>query len=239
MYMFFSKLRNILINHDTVEGIKEFADTGEKLDPISPVIIPPEDSIFEVCGPADIFTEVSDALQIDPNLLRAFVKVEAGGTNILNGRVIVRWESHWFKKYTGVVIKVHGKRGLINKECQDNEWEALERAAYKLQDAKWIKEAFMSASFGLPQVMGFHYKRLGFSTPIDLMNNIQESEDNAIRVMGKFIQTGKKLLKACQEKNYHLIATYYNGKHYKKYSSGGVTYADKIQNEYERLTDPV
>jgi len=198
--------------------------------------IPPEEEVES--QESDIYEEVASLLEIEPELLRAFVKVEAGSKNDLDGRVIIRWETHIFERYTGVTVRVHGKRGRITKECQDNEYEAFNRAAKLVEDGKYEKKAYMSASYGLPQIMGFHYKRLRFGSPQKLKEYIGSSEENAIRAMGKFIMTDSRLLGACRDKNYHLIATYYNGAGYKNYAINGVTYADRIQSEYERIKPP-
>jgi len=225
------RLINLMKNQDTIEGIAGIADVSEKIEKPPKVFVPPDDAITVVEEREDIFKEISDDLMVDPNLLRAFVKVEAGGRNFDDTRrVILRWETHIFKRYTGITINVHGGRSI-----QDNEWEAFIRASEKLQGGKYNDKAIMSSSWGIGQIMGFHYKRLKFDAPEQLRDFISESKENGLRAIGKFISTSKALLKACRERNYHLIASYYNGKKYKKYAVNGIDYAMKIEKEYMRL----
>jgi len=183
----------------------------------------------------EVFKEVAEDLEIELDLLKAFVKVESGSQNDLNGRVIIRWEPHIFKRYSKVQINVHGSRGRINDECQGNEYEAFRRGC-SVEKGKWKEQAYMSASWGMGQIMGFHYKRLKFISPQALAEWIGASDDNGIRSIGQFIATNSKLLKACRTKDYHRIAVYYNGGYYEKYAPEGQQYDDKIKREYERLT---
>jgi len=186
-------------------------------------------------APPVVFDQVADELDVEVELLKAFVKVESGSCNSLNGKPICRWETHIFKRYTGINIYVHGLRGRINAECQGNEYEAFNRGCL-VRDGKYEKQAYMSASWGMGQIMGFHYKRLGFNTPKEMVEWIGESDDNGIRSIGRFIKTHAKLLKACQTKDFYKIAYYYNGAYFEKYAPEGKQYDDKIKAEYERLT---
>lgn len=193
-----------------------------------------EDADVEKISKPDVYEEVSKDLGMEPELLKAFIKVESGKTNTLNGRPICRWETHIFKRYTNITINVHGMRGKITEECQNNEYEAYERGC-SIEEGKYADKAQMSASWGMGQIMGFHYKRLGFSTPKALIDYIAASDDNSLRAIGKFIKTNAQLLKACQEKDFHNIAKFYNGAHYEKYAPEGKQYDDKIKIAYEQL----
>ena len=170
---------------------------------------------------------VAVTLKIELNLLKAFLKVESAGKHFSdNGRVVIRFEPHIFKKYAG---KYKGlKAEDINHSSQAEEYKTFFKAAELDREA-----AFKSISMGAAQIMGFHFKRLGFDSPMAMYNAFRKSAIQGIIAFGEFIQTDKKLLKACQEKDYHIMARQYNGKKYKKYvDRKGRTYADRIKEYY-------
>ena len=185
---------------------------------------------IEIDETKDIYDEVADNIDIEPELLKSFIKVETNGNNLLNGRCIIRWETHIFKRRTGYTINVHGKRGYITDECQNNEWEAFTRARDLLCQGRYSKDAYESASWGIGQIMGFHYKRLGFESPAEMSEWIAKSEENGIRSIGMFIKSHAKLLQACKDLDFTKIAYYYNGKYYYRNK-----YDVKMKNEYDRL----
>jgi len=164
----------------------------------------------------DVYDELAKELGVEKALLQAFVKAESNGTNSIDDRVVIRWESHIFKRKTGVVIKVHGKRGRITEECQNNEYEAFNRAKDLLEDGKYEDEAYESASYGMGQIMGFNHTACGFDNAQELKEFIEESDDNAIRAIAYFIKSNRKLLQACKDLDFPTIARKYNGPAYAK-----------------------
>lgn len=207
---------------DEYEDVEE--NNSEDIVPLS------KDEEIIIEKDKDIYDEVADVLEIDSKILKAFVEVETNSTNLLDGRLIIRWETHWFKKYTNYNILVHGPRGYINKECQDSEWEAFTRARDLLCEGKYAREAYLSTSFGVGQVMGFNYHNLGFDSPQRMAEFIGESEENGIRSIGMFIKSHSKLLQACKDLDFAKIAYYYNGSAYARNK-----YDIKMKAEYDRL----
>lgn len=155
----------------------------------------------------------SDIIQLACNagieyaMLKAFIQVESGGIGFApNGKIIIQFEPHWFQRYTGTRI-ANGVEG------QTKEWEAFNKAFAIDKDA-----AMMSTSIGLMQVMGFHYKTLGFKNVGEMWDFAKISEANQVDIAIRFIKSQPKLFKAIQANDYDKIAYYYNGELYKKYN---------------------
>ena len=69
-------------------------------------------------------------------------------------------------------------------------------------------------SIGLPQIMGFHWKLLGYKSVGEMSNDFKKGEYQQVLALARFIKASPALDKAIKTKNFHLIATYYNGKDY-------------------------
>ena len=90
---------------------------------------------------------------------------------------------------------------------------------------------------GSAQIMGFNSKRCGYNKASEMFTAFEKSALNTIEAFANFISTDNKLLIACRKKDYHQMASRYNGKSYKKYvDSRGRDYADKIEETYNKLT---
>ena len=151
--------------------------------------------------------------KIEPSALQAFISVESGGRGFCptTGKIMIQFEAHWFSKFTGI------KRDHQNShrwdenqvEVQPNEWRAFNEAFSLDPDA-----AMQSTSIGLPQIMGFHYARLGHQTVGDMWDDFKVGELNQVKALIKFIETDTRLEKALIEKDWHLVAYIYNGAGY-------------------------
>ena len=96
---------------------------------------------------------------IDTAALLAFISVETGGQGFdtKTGKILIQFEPVWFKKQAP-----YAPSGLwsVNKvDVQSKEWLAFNDAFAKNADA-----AMQATSIGLGQIMGLHYKRLGYKT---------------------------------------------------------------------------
>lgn len=140
--------------------------------------------------------------------LMAFISVESGGQGFLNGRIVIQFEPSWFKKKAPFAPS--GKWSLNKVENQSKEYEAFNEAFLLDKNA-----ALQSTSWGLGQIMGFHYARLGYPTVDHMVNDFKKGEYQQVQGVCKFISSSAALLKALKEKNWHLVAVYYNGAGYK------------------------
>lgn len=73
-----------------------------------------------------------------------------------------------------------------------------------------------SASWGMFQIMGFHWKRLGFKSPVDYVLTVSKGEPEQLEAFCRFIETDKRLLNAIRSRDWAGFAEIYNGSDYKK-----------------------
>ena len=115
---------------------------------------------------------------------------------------MLAWGKALKKKWTQLGHK-HGK------VCTDKDLEELQYAANR-----WSEEiAFESSSFGLPQIMGFHYKNMGFSSAKQMYLAFSTNEAIQIRAFFRFVQQyrGGKLLTALRRRDWQRAVEIYNG----------------------------
>lgn len=152
---------------------------------------------------------LAQSIGIEYAALMAFISVESGGKGFINDRIVIQFEPSWFRKKAPFAPS--GLWSLNKVENQDKEYKAFSNAFKINKDA-----AMQSTSWGLGQIMGFHYGRIGFKTVDDMVDAFKTGEYEQVKGMVKFIASDPKLLKAIREKNWHLVATYYNGGGYRE-----------------------
>lgn len=134
----------------------------------------------------------------------AILAIESSGNGFAkDGRMIIRFEPHVFKRYTGVQVPFSHK----NQSAEYNSFEG----ARKIDE----NAAYLSISMGLAQVMGFNHKTLGYKTPKDMFIDLQSDITQQIVGMFKFIGNKKSLVKAAQEGDFATFAHGYNGPGYR------------------------
>lgn len=148
---------------------------------------------------------------LKPSNLLGFLEVETGGKGFddVTGKIIIQFEPAWMKK-----LSPYAPSGLwsVNKvDVQSKEWIAFNDAFSKNPDA-----AMQATSIGLPQIMGFHYKRLGFKSVGEMWDFAKVSLENQIELLVRFIKTDKNLLSALNSENWDKVASIYNGSQYKE-----------------------
>lgn len=174
------------------------------------------------------FERAAAALGCDIASIRAVIEVESSGSGFANGVPKILFERHVFrrqlrakgyptelleKKYPDLVnVKPGGyATGPDAKSRQANEHLRLDRAAQINREA-----ALESASWGAFQVMGYHWKVLGFDSLQSFVNTIYRSEGAQLDVFVKFIQISPSLHEALKQKDWVKVARFYNGPSYAK-----------------------
>lgn len=143
--------------------------------------------------------------------LNAVIKVESGGIGFAaDGRIIIQFEPSWFKRKSPYTPS--GLWYQNGVERQAAEWKAFNDAFAKNPNA-----AMESTSIGLMQVMGFHYKLLGFKSVGAMWDFAKVSEANQLELAIRFIKSNKKLDTSLKNGDAATFAYYYNGSQYKKY----------------------
>lgn len=75
--------------------------------------------------------------------------------------------------------------------------------------------ALESCSWGIGQIMGYHWQVLGYPTLQTFINAMYASEAKQLDAMVRYIKSSKPLLSALIAKSWQVVARLYNGKRYK------------------------
>jgi len=168
---------------------------------------------------------------IDLAMLQAFIEVESGGKGFdpKTGKILIQFEPSWFKRKAPYAPS--GKWSVNSVDVQSREWPAFNEA-FRLNP----EAAMESTSIGLPQIMGFHWKRLGYESVGAMWDDFKESVVNQISALITFIETDRKLKQAMIDRDFHIIAMRYNGAGYMAlaYKYGRDPYNISLQRAYEK-----
>ena len=153
--------------------------------------------------------------------LRKVIAVESGGFGFdkTTGKILIQFEPSWFKRLFPRWANFAGFWVNNGVEKQPQEWKAFNDAFSKNPTA-----AMESTSLGIPQIMGFHWKKLGFSSVGAFWDFMKVSEHNQLAMMVKFISLNPKMYTALQKGDWDTFAYYYNGAQYKKFK-----YAERLR----------
>lgn len=152
--------------------------------------------------------------KIEWEALMAFIATESGGKGFdpKTGKIIIQFEPHIFSRLSKIArSELNSAIWDENKiDVQSKEWEAFNNA-FRTDPSL----AMESTSIGLPQIMGFHWKRLGYASVGAMWDDFKKGELNQVKALVKFIDTDTTLSKAIVDKNWDGVACCYNGKGYK------------------------
>lgn len=169
--------------------------------------------------------------------IKAVMDVESlGGGYTASGKMKILFERHKFYKYSGSVPASKIRPDLSNStpggyKGGDAEWDRLIDAIKIMEKhGQSAEPAYWSASYGLGQIMGFHFKRLGFNSAKEMVDNFAASEANQLIGMMNFISTDTNLDRAMKNKDWSTFAYYYNGRDYKKNG-----YDTKLADSYKKF----
>ena len=154
------------------------------------------------------YRQLSDSFGIPISSVKAIDSVESNGMGFdpKTGKLIIQFEPHYFKRISRLVSGVWASNKV---DVQSKEWEAF-NDAFKRNPAA----AMESCSIGRMQVMGEHWRRLGFKSVGEMWDFAKKSEANQLWLGLKFIQTDTSLFLALLKKDWKEVARRYNGKNY-------------------------
>lgn len=175
------------------------------------------------------YTVAARRLRCDESSIRAVSDVEARGDGFLwdedkaEWRIKILFERHvmykrlkeklgrnkainYIRKFPDVVNSRAG--GYIGGNAEHN----------RLAKARRIDKdiGLESASWGMFQIMGYHWKKLGYKSAVDFVLTLSTGEPAQLEAFCRFIENDKRLLNAIRAKDWELFALVYNGLEYKK-----------------------
>ena len=183
-------------------------------------------------------------------MVKAVNEIESRGKGfLLNGKPIILFEGHIFwreldkrgigpAKYISDQTKdvLYKKWTKVHYKGGDKEYDRLEKAAAISNLPAFHDAAYSSASWGAFQIMGFHYKHLGYASIDQFVAAMHEHEREHLKAFGRFIEKtsfkGKTLLNWIKEKNWARFAEGYNGPGYKRNK-----YDTKLNNAYLKYSN--
>ena len=169
--------------------------------------------------------------------LKAVVEVEASGKGFIGDLPKILYEPHIMhrlltkKNYITIrnnLMKAHPnlcypRWGTYKYGAESIQHRRLEVASQYNRDT-----ALESCSWGLGQVMGYHWKSLGYESLQAFINDMYESEAKQLEAMIRFIKVNGLLL-ALKNKDWVKFARGYNGAGYAKNK-----YHIKLANAYAK-----
>lgn len=164
----------------------------------------------------------ADFLGDDVPSVKAVREVEAPmGGFLPDGRVTILYERHvMYRRLTANGLDpdrfTASNPDIVNKKTGGYLGKAAE---YKrLEAAKAIHDvsALESCSWGAYQIMGYHWKLLGFNSVYEFIDTMKASERGQLECFVKFIKANPVLLKAIRADDWVTFARNYNGANYSK-----------------------
>lgn len=170
----------------------------------------------------------ADTLGIRPELVQTVASVESQGD-----ASAFLFEPHVFSRLTN---------HKYDETRPDLSWPKWDKSRYlKHKEDRLIQfgkavfleplKAYESASWGLFQIMGFHYKVCGYGSALAMSQELQSNVEANVAAFG-FIIRDMHLVDTLKAMEWEKFAKIYNGPGYKLNN-----YHIKMQNAYDRITD--
>lgn len=193
-------------------------------------------------GDAD-FAAAASALGIELATLKAVYKVESGGKGFVGTEVKILFEGHVFWQR----LKLLGQRPEAlqpgNEDILYPKWDKshyvgglgehrrLARAEAIANDA-----ARESASWGLFQIMGYHWQALGYESVNEFVDLMGRHERDQLEAFCRFVRhkkdrSGRSLAELLIAKDWASFAYSYNGAGYRQNA-----YDDKLRELYRKFS---
>lgn len=181
-----------------------------------------EQPMFDAMLKSEI-SAISRAMGLEPAVLLAVTEVESGGRlgASINGRTepLIRFEGHYFYRLlpqakrnlavaTGLASSRAGK--IKNPLRQVGRWKLLSRA----QEID-CPAALASCSWGCGQVMGAHWRWLGYANIDALVAQARDGAAGQVHLMARYIEKAG-LVEKLASRDWKGFARAYNGPAYRK-----------------------
>lgn len=167
------------------------------------------------------YTRASQALDVPAAAIRAVTEVESKDAGFLpDGRPVILFERHIMLRQ---LVKVGRKDvadlqvkfpSVVNRKPGGYRGGAAEHERLGLAATINRQCALESCSWGLFQIMGFHWKALGYESIQAFVNAMYRSEAAQLDAFVRFIKANPVLLRALRAKDWRTFAKTYNGPAY-------------------------
>ncbi|MGU2443282.1 N-acetylmuramidase domain-containing protein [Burkholderia cenocepacia] len=162
----------------------------------------------------------ADRLQVDLAAVRAVNEVESKGAGFLpDGRPVILYERHiMYRQLAAAGLDADALAAkypaLVNSKRGGYAGDAAEYA--RLASASQISAAcaLEATSWGAFQIMGFHWKALGYPDVFAFVDAMKVSEAEQLEAFVRFVLADKVMLAALRGKKWAKFAELYNGKAY-------------------------
>lgn len=181
---------------------------------------------------------LAKGLELEAAAVLAVVEVESGGLVLTRvaGRdePSIRWEAHYFDRLCDPSVRERARAAglsspiagaIPNPPSQAARWALLERAAALDHDA-----AYASVSWGIGQVMGAHWRILGYANVDALVADARSGFAGQLRLMMRFI-TVTGLAGALRALDWAAFARGYNGPRYRE-----LDYDTRLARAYDAIS---
>lgn len=161
----------------------------------------------------DVIKEVGTDLTYAELMTIIITETPGKGFDAKTGKILIQFEPVWFSRLAKLPRSkenshIWDENGV---SVQSVEWIAF-NDAFKLNRIA----AMEATSIGLPQILGLHWKRLGFNSVGDFWDYMKLGEREQVKMLIRFIETDKKLHTAVKKRDWHMVAVIYNGPKYKQ-----------------------
>ncbi len=176
----------------------------------------------------NLVQKISKELRIDIKTALSVLCVESHGHGFADGKLIIRFENHVFDMFWGKnhpkefwqhfkYDKSSRRNGHYFREnakgkwevchtSQEMEWKVLQ-FAMKLDQTAALK----SISMGAPQVMGFNYKFIGYSSPQEMFEFFKKDIRYHIFALFDFCKYKPERIRYLQKRDFYSFSKEYNG----------------------------
>lgn len=182
----------------------------------------------------------ADRLDVDVAAIRAVYAVESNGCGFLeDGRPVILFERHIMHRqlakhgHTKAEIADLATRypNLVNKTPGGYRGGGTEQYRLRLASNIDLKAALESCSWGLFQIMGFHWEHLGYESLAAFVTAMTETEGGQFEAFVRFILADEALHQSLQQQDWKTFARIYNGPGYKKNA-----YHTRLEQHYKACT---
>lgn len=176
-------------------------------------------------------------LGVELPAVMAVNEVESRGSGFhADGRPVILFERHQMRRQLvshGIDPKpwMASHPHLVSTETGG--YSGGTREHQRLHEASQIHRAsaLESASWGAFQIMGYHWKALGYASLEQFIERMHRSEADHLEAFVRFVQADRRLIQALKTLDFARFAEIYNGPGYKKHKP---PYDERLETAYRK-----